>query len=213
MSVEPEKIIYSMLKVSKSYQNKPVIKDISLSYFYGAKIGVLGLNGTGKSTLLRIMAGLDKEYDGKAKLSPGYTVGFLEQEPLLDPDKTVKAVVEEGLLETVALVNEYNVISEKFAEPMSDEKMNKLIERQGELQEKIDHLDAWDIDSRLEMAMDALRCPSGDTQINILSGGEKRRVALCRLLLQKPDILLFQKLLLRGKKRLNHIIFQTRLTF
>jgi ATP-binding cassette ChvD family protein len=193
MSVEPEKIIYSMLKVSKSYQNKPVIKDISLSYFYGAKIGVLGLNGTGKSTLLRIMAGLDKEYDGKAELSSGYTVGFLEQEPSLDPDKKVKAVVEEGMQETVALVDEYNVISEKFAEPMSDEEMNKLIERQGELQEKIDHLDAWDIDSRLEMAMDALRCPPGETQINILSGGEKRRVALCRLLLQKPDILLLDE--------------------
>jgi sulfate-transporting ATPase len=193
MSVEPEKIIYSMSKVSKSYQNKPVIKDISLSYFYGAKIGVLGLNGTGKSSLLKIMAGLDKEYDGKAELSSGYTVGFLEQEPSLDPDKTVKAVVEEGMQETVALVDEYNVISEKFTEPMSDEEMNKLIERQGELQEKIDHLDAWDIDSRLEMAMDALRCPSGDIQINILSGGEKRRVALCRLLLQKPDILLLDE--------------------
>jgi sulfate-transporting ATPase len=193
MSVEPKKIIYSMLKVSKSYQNKPVIKDISLSYFYGAKIGVLGLNGTGKSTLLRIMAGLDQEYDGKAELSSGYTVGFLEQEPSLDQDKTVKAVVEEGMQETVALVDEYNVISEKFAEPMSDEEMNKLIERQGELQEKIDHLDAWDIDSRLEMAMDALRCPPGDTQINIISGGEKRRVALCRLLLQKPDILLLDE--------------------
>lgn len=193
MSNEPEKIIYTMMRVSKAYQNKPVLKDISLSYFLGAKIGVLGLNAAGKSSLLRIMAGVDQEYDGKAVLSPGYTLGFLEQEPLLDSDKTVKAVVEEGLLEVVALVEEYNKISEKFAEPMSDDEMNQLIERQGELQEKIDHLDAWDIDARLEMAMDALRCPPGDTPINVISGGEKRRVALCRLLLQKPDILLLDE--------------------
>ena len=181
------------MRVSKAYQNKPVLKDISLSYFLGAKIGVLGLNASGKSSLLRIMAGVDQEYDGKAVLSPGYTLGFLEQEPLLDSDKTVKAVVEEGLLEVVDLVEEYNKISEKFAEPMSDDEMNQLIERQGELQEKIDHLDAWDIDARLEMAMDALRCPQGDTPINVISGGEKRRVALCRLLLQKPDILLLDE--------------------
>ena len=193
MSNEPEKIIYTMMRVSKAYQNKPVLKDISLSYFLGAKIGVLGLNASGKSSLLRIMAGVDQEYDGKAVLSPGYTLGFLEQEPLLDSDKTVKAVVEEGLLEVVDLVEEYNKISEKFAEPMSDDEMNQLIERQGELQEKIDHLDAWDIDARLEMAMDALRCPPGDTPINVISGGEKRRVALCRLLLQKPDILLLDE--------------------
>ncbi len=193
MSNEPEKIIYTMMRVSKAYQNKPVLKDISLSYFLGAKIGVLGLNASGKSSLLRIMAGVDQEYDGKAVLSPGYTLGFLEQEPLLDSDKTVKAVVEEGLLEIVDLVEEYNKISEKFAEPMSDDEMNQLIERQGELQEKIDHLDAWDIDARLEMAMDALRCPPGDTPINVISGGEKRRVALCRLLLQKPDILLLDE--------------------
>ena len=193
MSNEPEKIIYTMMRVSKAYQNKPVLKDISLSYFLGAKIGVLGLNAAGKSSLLRIMAGVDQEYDGKAVLSPGYTLGFLEQEPLLDSDKTVKAVVEEGLLEVVDLVEEYNKISEKFAEPMSDDEMNQLIERQGELQEKIDHLDAWDIDARLEMAMDALRCPPGDTPINVISGGEKRRVALCRLLLQKPDILLLDE--------------------
>jgi len=193
MSNEPEKIIYTMMRVSKAYQNKPVLKDISLSYFLGAKIGVLGLNASGKSSLLRIMAGVDQEYGGKAVLSPGYTLGFLEQEPLLDSDKTVKAVVEEGLLEVVALVAEYNKISEKFAEPMSDDEMNQLIERQGELQEKIDHLDAWDIDARLEMAMDALRCPPGDTPINVISGGEKRRVALCRLLLQKPDILLLDE--------------------
>ncbi len=193
MSNGAEKIIYSMMRISKSYQSRLVIKDISLSYFYGAKIGVLGLNGTGKSTLLRIMAGIDREYDGEAVLSPGYTLGFLEQEPMLDPDKTVREVVEEGLQALVDLVKEYNEISEKFAEPMSDDEMNNLIERQGQLQEEIDHLDAWDIDSRLEMAMDALRCPDGDTPVNVLSGGEKRRVALCRLLLQKPDILLLDE--------------------
>jgi len=193
MSNAGEKIIYSMMRVSKTYQNRPVIKDISLSYFYGAKIGVLGLNGSGKSTLLRIMAGVDHEYDGKAVLSPGYTLGYLEQEPVLDQDKTVREVVEEGMQDAVDLVREYNEISEKFAEPMSDDEMNELMERQGELQEKIDHLDAWDIDSRLEMAMDALRCPEGDTPVNVLSGGEKRRVALCRLLLQKPDILLLDE--------------------
>jgi len=193
MSNDSEKIIYTMMRVGKFYQDKPVLKDISLSYFYGAKIGVLGLNGSGKSSLLRIMAGVDQEYNGKAVLSPGYTLGFLEQEPALDPDKTVQAVVEEGMQESVDLVREYNKISEKFAEPMSDDEMNQLIERQGELQEKIDHLDLWDIDARLEMAMDALRCPPGDTPIRILSGGEKRRVALCRLLLQKPDILLLDE--------------------
>ena len=193
MSNDSKKIIYSMMRVSKFYQNKPVLKDISLSYFYGAKIGVLGLNGSGKSSLLRVMAGVDQEYNGQAVLSPGYTLGFLEQEPVLDPDKTVQAVVEEGMRESVGLVREYNEISEKFAEPMSDDEMNHLIERQGELQEKIDRLDLWDIDARLEMAMDALRCPPGDTPIRILSGGEKRRVALCRLLLQKPDILLLDE--------------------
>jgi sulfate-transporting ATPase len=193
MSNGPEKIIYSMMRVSKSYHNKVVLKDISLSYFYGAKIGVLGLNGAGKSSLLRIMAGIDREYSGEAMLSPGYTLGFLEQEPQLDPDKTVKAAVEEGLQAVVNLVRQYNEISDKFAEPMSEEQMNQLLEKQGQLQEQIDHLDAWDIDSRLEMAMDALRCPPGDTPIRVLSGGEKRRVALCRLLLQKPDILLLDE--------------------
>jgi ATP-binding cassette ChvD family protein len=193
MSNDSETIIYTMMRVSKSYQNRPVLKDISLSYFYGAKIGVLGLNGSGKSSLLRIMAGVDEEYDGKAVLSPGYTIGFLEQEPELDPETTVQAVVEEGMRESVELVKEYSEISEKFAEPLSDDEMNRLIERQGELQEKIDHLDIWDIDSRLEMAMDALRCPPGDTPVRILSGGEKRRVALCSLLLQKPDILLLDE--------------------
>jgi ATP-binding cassette ChvD family protein len=193
MSNGAEKIIYSMMRVSKSYNSKVVLKDISLSYFYGAKIGVLGLNGAGKSSLLRIMAGVDKEFNGEAILSPGYSLGFLEQEPQLDPDKTVKAVVEEGLQDVVNLVKEYNEISDKFSEPMSDDEMNRLLERQGQLQEQIDHQDAWDIDSRLEMAMDALRCPPGETPIRVLSGGEKRRVGLCRLLLQKPDILLLDE--------------------
>lgn len=191
MAIEPNKVIYSMMRVSKFYDKKPVIKDISLSYFYGAKIGVLGLNGSGKSSLLRIMAGVDKEFNGQAVLSPGYTVGYLEQEPLLDEDKTVRLVVEEGVQETVDLLAEFNAITDKFSEPDAD--FEKLCERQAELQEKLDHLDAWDLDSRLEMAMDALRCPPGDTQIKVLSGGEKRRVALCRLLLKKPDILLLDE--------------------
>ncbi|RPJ17492.1 MAG: energy-dependent translational throttle protein EttA [Desulfobacteraceae bacterium] len=193
MGMEPNKIIYSMIGVSKFYDKKPILKDIYLSYFYGAKIGVLGLNGSGKSSLLRILAGVDKEFIGQTILTPGHTIGFLEQEPMLDENKTVREIAEEGVQETVNLVNEYNRINEKFAEPMSDEEMDKLIKRQGEVQEKLDALDAWDLDSRLEMAMDALRCPSGNTQVKILSGGEKRRVALCRLLLQKPDILLLDE--------------------
>ncbi len=193
MAGEPNKIIYSMMRVSKRYEKKEVIKDISLSYFYGAKIGVLGLNGSGKSSLLRIMAGVDNAFDGQAVLSPGYTVGYLEQEPLIDETRTVRQVVEEGVQETVDLLNEFNEINMKFAEPMDDEEMNKLIERQGAVQEKLDHLNAWDMDSRLEMAMDALRCPGGDMPVKVLSGGEKRRVALCRLLLQKPDILLLDE--------------------
>jgi ATP-binding cassette ChvD family protein len=193
MSNGVEKTIYSMLRVSKSYHSRVVLKDISLSYFYGAKIGVLGLNGAGKSSLLRIIAGEDREYDGEAALSPGYTLGFLEQEPRLDSNKTVKAVVEEGLHAVVDLVREYNQISDKFAESLSDAQMNQLLERQGLLQEEIDHLNAWDIESRLELAMDALRCPPGDTSIRVLSGGEKRRVGLCRLLLQEPDILLLDE--------------------
>jgi len=193
MSSEGNKIIYTMMRVSKFYDKKPVIKDISLSYFHGAKIGVLGLNGSGKSSLLRIMAGVDKEFNGQALLSPGYTVGFLEQEPLLDDSRSVREIVEEGVRETVDLINEYNVINASFAEPMSDDEMNRLIERQGEVQEKLDHLDAWDLDSRLEMAMDALRCPPGETMVKVLSGGERRRVALCRLLLRKPDILLLDE--------------------
>ncbi len=191
MSVDSQKIIYSMMRVSKLYDKKPVIKDISLSYFYGAKIGVLGLNGSGKSSLLRIMAGVDKEFNGQAVLSAGYSVGFLEQEPQLDEAKTVRQVVEEGAAETVALLNEFNEITDKFSEPDAD--FEKLCDRQAVLQEKLDHLDAWALDSRLEMAMDALRCPPGDASIKVLSGGEKRRVALCRLLLRKPDILLLDE--------------------
>ena len=193
MANEPNKIIYSMIGVSKYYDKKPILKDIYLSYFYGAKIGVLGLNGSGKSSLLHILAGLDKEYNGETILAPGHTVGLLEQEPKLDDNKTVREIVEEGVHETVDALKEYDLINEKFAEPMSDDEMNKLIERQGEVQEKLEALDAWNLDSRLEMAMDALRCPAGETPVNILSGGEKRRVALCRLLLQKPDILLLDE--------------------
>ncbi len=190
---EPNKVIYSMVRVGKFYNKKPVLRDISLGYYYGAKIGVIGLNGSGKSSLLKIMAGMDKEFTGEAALSAGYAVGFLEQEPRLDPEKTVRQVVEEGVQEVVDLLAEYNKINESFTNPMSDDEMQKLIERQGAVQEKLDHANAWDLDSRLEMAMDALRCPDGDTKVAVLSGGEKRRVALCRLLLQKPDILLLDE--------------------
>jgi ATP-binding cassette ChvD family protein len=193
MSNDAEKIIYSMMKVSKHYEKTPIIKDISLSYFYGAKIGVLGLNGSGKSTLLRIMAGVDTEFDGETHLAPGHTIGYLEQEPLVDVDKTVREVVEEGVQELVDLMTEFNTISEKFGEEMSDDEMNKLLARQGEVQEKLDAADAWDLDSRLDMAMDALRCPPGDMSVKVISGGERRRVALVRLLLQKPDILLLDE--------------------
>ena len=193
MTEDTKKIIYSMLNVSKSHGQKRVLKDISLSYFYGAKIGVLGLNGSGKSSLLKIMAGIDNRFSGETTLSKGFTVGFLEQEPLVDSAKTVRQIVEEGVKETVDLLAQYEKISEEFANPMSDEQMDKLIEKQGSIQEKLDHLDAWDLDSRLKMAMDALRCPAGDTPVNVISGGEKRRVALCRLLLQKPDILLLDE--------------------
>ena len=193
MPNEPNKIIYSMLGVSKSYDRKVVLKDIWLSYFYGAKIGVLGLNGSGKSSLLKILAGDDKTFDGRIELSPGYTVGHLEQEPLLDNSKTVRQCVEEGAAAKIALLNEFNAISDKLAEPLDDDEMNKLLDKQGALQEKIEHQGLWDLDSQLEMAMDALRCPPPDTSVKIISGGERRRVALCRLLLKKPDILILDE--------------------
>jgi len=192
MSTE-NKVIYSMVGVSKFYDKKPVLKDIYLSYFYGAKIGVLGLNGSGKSSLLRILAGVDKDFNGETVISPGHTIGYLEQEPLIDDSRTVREVVEEAVKQTVSLLKEFEEINAKFGEEMSDDEMNALLERQGEVQEKLDHLDAWDLDSRLEMAMDALRCPPAETPVKLLSGGERRRVALCRLLLQKPDILLLDE--------------------
>jgi sulfate-transporting ATPase len=193
MSQQPDKIICSMIRVSKYYNKKPVLQDISLSYFYGAKIGVLGLNGSGKSTFLRIMSGVDTEFNGEMIMAPGYTVGCLEQEPVLDESKTVREIVEQGVQESVDLLEEFNRINTQFAEPMSEEEMNNLIARQGEVQEKLDALDAWDLDSRLEMAMDALRCPESDTPVKVLSGGERRRAALCRLLLRRPDILLLDE--------------------
>ncbi|HHL32733.1 MAG TPA: energy-dependent translational throttle protein EttA [Desulfobulbaceae bacterium] len=193
MAEEPNKIIYSMIKVGKSYNDKPILKDISLSYYYGAKIGVLGLNGSGKSTLLRIMAGIDTEFTGRTTMSEGFTIDYLPQEPEMDPEKTVRQVVEEGVQAIVDLIAEYNSINEQFAEPMDDDAMQALIERQGEVQDRLDAVDAWNLDSRLEMAMDALRCPPPDTKTGVLSGGEKRRVALCRILLKTPDILLLDE--------------------
>ena len=186
------KIIYSMIRVGKIVPpNRQVLKDISLSYFYGAKIGVIGLNGAGKSTLLRIMAGVDRDFFGETVIAPGYTVGFLEQEPRLDDSLTVRQTVEQGVQPIVDLLRRYDEVNERFGDPDAD--MDALIAEQAALQEQLDHLDAWDLDSRLELAMDALRCPPGDTPVAVLSGGERRRVALCRLLLQKPDILLLDE--------------------
>ncbi len=190
---DDKKIIYSMMRVSKYYDTKPILKDISLSYFYGAKIGVLGLNGSGKSSLLKILAGVDQDFNGETAVSPGFTIGFLEQEPLLDDDKTVREVVEEGVQAVIDVLREYEEINAKFAEPMDDDEMTALLEKQAKVQDKIDSLNAWDLDSKLEMAMDVLGCPPADTPVNVISGGERRRVALCRLLLQKPDILLLDE--------------------
>jgi len=191
-AVEPNKIIFSMVGVGKVFKpNRQVLRDIYLSFFYGAKIGVLGLNGAGKSTLLKIIAGLDEDYMGQITKNKDVSFGYLPQEPELDPTKTVKEIVEEGAVEAVGLLKEYNAISEQFADPDAD--FDALLERQAKLQDKIEHLGAWDIDSKLEFAMDALRCPPGDTPISVCSGGEKRRVAMVRLLLQKPDVLLLDE--------------------
>lgn len=193
MKNEPDKIIYSMIRVSKRHGQKEVLKDISLSYFYSAKIGVLGLNGAGKSTLLKILAGVDTAFEGKTVLAPGYTIGYLEQEPLAHEERTVREVVEDGVAGLKAIVREYEEINEKFSEPMDDEAMNALIERQSKVQEEMDAQNLWDLDSRIDMAMDALRCPPPDMPVSQVSGGERRRVALCRLLLQSPDILLLDE--------------------
>ncbi|HEV7427694.1 MAG TPA: energy-dependent translational throttle protein EttA [Thermoanaerobaculia bacterium] len=190
-NTEPNKIIYSMVGVSKFHGKKQVLKDIYLSYFFGAKIGVIGLNGSGKSSLLRILAGTDRDFIGETVISPGHTVGFLEQEPQLDPNKSVREIVEQGVQPVIDLLKEFDEINNAFGDPDAD--MDKLMERQGKVQDKLDAAGAWDLDSKLEMAMDALRCPPGDTLCGILSGGEKRRVALCRLLLQSPDILLLDE--------------------
>ncbi|ADK80720.1 energy-dependent translational throttle protein EttA [Sediminispirochaeta smaragdinae] len=193
MADDDRKIIYSMVGVSKRHGTKTILDSISLSYFYGAKIGVLGLNGAGKSSLLKILAGADKDFDGRTILAPGFSIGYLEQEPRLRKGASVREIVEEGVQELVALLAEYDAINESFAEPMDDTQMEKVLARLGEVQEALDHLDAWNLDSRLELAMDALRCPPPDQIVDSLSGGERRRIALCRLLLQKPDILLLDE--------------------
>jgi energy-dependent translational throttle protein EttA len=191
---EDRKIIFSMVNVSKTFPpHKQVLKDIYLSFFYGAKIGIIGLNGSGKSTLLKIIAGIEKSFQGDVVFSPGYSVGYLEQDPVLDNSKTVIDIIREGVQETVDLLKEYDEVNLKFGEPLSDVEMDKLIQRQGELTELLDHANAWDLDSRLQRAMDALQCPEGDRPVDILSGGERRRVALCRLLLREPDILLLDE--------------------
>lgn len=194
MAAEDQKVIFSMVGVSKTFvNNKKVLDNIYLSFYYGAKIGIIGLNGSGKSTLMKIIAGIEKSYIGEVVFSPGYSVGYLEQEPKLDPQKTVREVVEEGCADVVALLKQYEDVNLKFMEPMSDDQMAKLIELQGELTEKIDHAGGWELDNKLNRAMDALRCPPADAKIEPLSGGEKRRVALCRLLLQEPDVLLLDE--------------------